>query len=100
MFLEDAEGKVEGLQKQAIARIDGKTSDTCLGVHGQIQPIDEPFTLTGKGRFATKKQTPPFHWGPCRTSIVGYHPDFEQLSSLATVDLLAEAKKQREENSK
>ena len=98
LFLENA--KVPGLQKQAIARIDGKTSRTCLRVHGQIQPIDQPFKLTGKGKLANVKQTPPFHWGPCRTSVAGYHPDFEQTSTLTTADMVAEAKKQMEENSR
>jgi hypothetical protein len=49
-------------QKQAIATLDERTTDCCLRVHGQTQPIDEPFKLTGTPRYADEIQDPPFHW--------------------------------------
>ena len=52
--------------KQAIATIDAVTTDCCLQVHGQIQPLDKPFELTGTPRFADHVDNPPFHWH-CRT---------------------------------
>jgi hypothetical protein len=78
------------LQKQAIAVIGDRTTDTCLRVHGQIQPVGEPFTLTGEPRFADKMMTPAFHWN-CRTSIAMYHPSFEG-SGLNTANMVASAK--------
>jgi hypothetical protein len=65
-------------QKQAIATIDERTTDCCLQVHGQIQPIDEPFILPGSPRYADEIQDPPFHWY-CRTSEALYHPSFEEI---------------------
>ncbi len=62
--------------KQAIAAIDERTTDTCLRVHGQIQPFDSPFTLTGRPRYARKQQFPPFH-DFCRTVHALYQPEFD-----------------------
>lgn len=53
--------------KQAIAAIDHRTTDCCLRVHGQTQPIDKPFKLTGEPRYADEIDDPPFHWY-CRTA--------------------------------
>lgn len=65
-------------QKQAIATIDERTTDCCLRAHGQIQPLDEPFHLTGTPRFADEVQDPPFHWY-CRTSEALYNEAFEDV---------------------
>ena len=65
-------------QKQAIATIDERTTDCCLRAHGQIQPLDEPFHLTGTPRFADEVQDPPFHWY-CRTSEALYNEAFEEV---------------------
>ncbi len=53
----------------AVAVIDNRTTDCCQRVHGQVQPLDQPFVLTGEPRFADRMQWPGFHWR-CRTSVV------------------------------
>jgi len=53
--------------KQAIAAIDHRTTDCCLRVHGQTQPMGKPFHLTGEPRYADYIDDPPFHWY-CRTA--------------------------------
>jgi hypothetical protein len=65
-------------QKQAIAAIDERTTDCCLRVHGQIQPLDEPFQLDGTPRYADEVQDPPFHWY-CRSSETLYEETFEEI---------------------
>ncbi len=72
------ETEESNFQKQAIATIDERTTDCCLRVHGQVQPIDEPFELTGTPRYADEVQDPPFHWY-CRTSEALYNPAFEEF---------------------
>lgn len=62
--------------KQAVAALDGKTTDCCLRVHGQIQEWGKPFKLTGTPRFADEMDWPGFHWW-CRTSGVLYLPEFD-----------------------
>lgn len=54
--------------RQAIAAIDERTTDCCLSVHGQTQPIGQPFKLTGTPRYADELEHSPFH-NYCRTSI-------------------------------
>ena len=63
-------------QKQAIAALDGRTTNCCLEVHAQIQPMDKPFRLTGTPRFADYMDWPGFH-GWCRTSGVLYLAGFD-----------------------
>jgi len=53
--------------KQAIAAIDGVTTECCLRVHGQIVPEDKKFHTTGSPAFAEYQDWPDFHWN-CRTS--------------------------------
>lgn len=60
-------------QRQAIAGIDERTTETCLRVNGQIVGLDEPFKLAGTPRFADEQMNAPFHWY-CRTSIALVHP--------------------------
>jgi hypothetical protein len=76
--------------KQAIAAIDERTTDCCLRVHGQIQPLDKPFELTGTPRFGSHMMNPPFHWY-CRTATALYRPEMES-TGLSTVDLVSAAK--------
>ena len=63
--------------KQAIAVIDQFTTDCCLRVHGQTQPLDKPFILVGSPRFADKLDSPPFHWN-CRTATSLYTEKMEE----------------------
>ena len=65
-------------KKQAIATIDERTTDCCLKVHGQIQPLEKDFKLTGTPRFADKVPDPPFHWY-CRTTEVLYNEKLEEF---------------------
>lgn len=70
--------KTNGLEfsKQVVAALDDRTTDCCLKAHGQIQPMDEPFKLTGTPRYADELDWAPFHWY-CRTSISLYLPEFD-----------------------
>ena len=52
--------------RQAVASIDGRTTNCCLKVHGQVVEMEESFRLTGTPRFADKMRDPPFH-NYCRT---------------------------------
>lgn len=63
-------------QKQAIAALDQRTTDCCLRVHGQVQPFNSPFELTGTPRFADKMDFPAFHYY-CRTSVSLYVAEFD-----------------------
>ncbi len=63
-------------QKQAIAAIDGRTTETCLRVHGQIVPLDGLFQLEGVPRYADAMGGPPFHWW-CRTATALYRADMD-----------------------
>lgn len=90
-YLENAAQQIDGLQRQAVAKIDSKTSKTCLRAHGQIVGVDKPFELVGDMRLAPRVQVPPFHWGPCRTTVTGYLARFEQNSSLTTAQMRREA---------
>ena len=81
--------------KQAIAAIDHKTTDCCLRVHGQIQPLNKMFELIGTPRFADKISSPPFHWN-CRTAQALYLPTMEEkgittdeMRKAASAELLA-----------
>lgn len=80
---------VPEVQKQAVAVIGQNTTDCCLRVHGQIQPVSEPFELEGTPRFADEMMTPAFHWN-CRTSIAMWHPLFER-SGLTTANMRSSA---------
>lgn len=84
------------VQKQAVAAIGPRTTDTCLRVHGQIVDVGKPFKLTGTPRFADEMQHPMFHWN-CRTGIVMYHPVFER-GGLTTANMQKSAKAQLKRN--
>lgn len=77
------------VRKQWVATIGSRTTETCLRAHGQIQNLDDPFEFTGEPRFARKLMHPPAHWN-CRSSIVMWHPYFEQ-GGLTTVSMRADA---------
>jgi len=55
--------------KQAIANIDARTTDCCLGVHGQIVPVDGEFYTPDSPAYADQQAWHPFH-DHCRTSVV------------------------------
>lgn len=57
---------------QVVAGIDERTTDCCLQAHGQIQPLDRPFKLTGEPRWADELDHPPFHWY-CRSAEAMLH---------------------------
>lgn len=83
------------IQKQAIAAIDHRTTECCLRVHGQIQPLNKPFRLSGAPRYASKMDWPPFHlW--CRTAIVLYMEEFDLG---LTDDMKMEARRELERRS-
>lgn len=91
-FLENASKSIKGLQKQAVAFATGSdTTETCLRVHGQIQPINKPFDIVGRPSFGEKQMQPPFHWN-CRTTVAAYHPIFEETSAVTTDGMVAQAK--------
>lgn len=62
--------------KQVVAALDARTTDCCLRAHGQVQPLNAPFHLTGTPRFADDIDWPPFHWW-CRSSGVLYLPVYD-----------------------
>ena len=67
----------EVVQRQAIAAIDGRTTDCCLAVHGQIVGWDEPFNLTADPRpWGNELMRGPFHWN-CRTLWVTYRQEWD-----------------------
>ena len=82
--------RIPGLSKQACAAIDENTTDCCLRVHGQVQPVSKPYILTGTPRFADKMMYPGFHWN-CRTSSVTYHAAFERGARVTTADMTGAA---------
>lgn len=63
-------------EKQVIAALDARTTDCCLRAHGQVQPLDKPFELTGVPRFADKKDWTPFHHY-CRSSVALYQASYD-----------------------
>lgn len=94
IFYEQAKRQIPGLKKQAVAAANSPdTTETCLRVHGQIQPLDRPFEIVGRPSFGSRQMQPPFHWN-CRTSVAPYHPIFEKTSSYSTADMQAEAQRE------
>ena len=77
-------------EKLAVAAIDTKTTDCCLRVHGQTQPMDKPFHLIGEPRFADFIDFPPFHWY-CRTASALYIPEFDFANIKTSLQSSAEA---------
>jgi hypothetical protein len=77
------------VQKQVVASVGPRTTETCLKAHGQIRDTDQPFRLDGEPRFAREMMAPSFHWN-CRTSIAMYHPAFER-GGLTTPNMQREA---------
>lgn len=87
------------VRKQAFAVIGVNTTDCCLRIHGQIQPVDAPFELVGEPRFADRLMTSPFHWN-CRTAISMYHPAFEASLPTSKMQAAAAAELRRREEEK
>jgi hypothetical protein len=72
-------------QKQAVAALDHRTTETCLLCHAQIKPFNTPFELRGRPRYADYMQFPAFHpW--CRTSVVLYDARWEDGITRSMVD--------------
>lgn len=88
----------EKFQRQAIAAIDERTTDTCLLVHGQIVGMKEPFGIRGRPRFGDKIMAPPFHWH-CRTSTTLYTPAMERIG-IPTSEMRMMAKAERKARKK
>ena len=65
-------------QKQVIAGLDERTTQTCLMAHGQIVSLKGKFVLRGTPRFRDEMDHVPFHWN-CRSSIALWHPAFEEV---------------------
>lgn len=64
-------------QKMVVAALDERTTDCCLRAHGQVQPLNGKFKLTGVPRFADRIDWPPFHWY-CRTAGVLYQGGYDE----------------------
>jgi len=64
-------------QKMVVAALDERTTDCCLRAHGQVQPLNSKFELTGTPRFADRIAWPPFHWY-CRTAGVLYQGGYDE----------------------
>lgn len=62
------EGSGRAWGKQAIAAIDDRTTECCLGVHGQVVPEKKQFHTAGTPAWAAYQDWTPFHWN-CRTSV-------------------------------
>lgn len=91
--------EVPAVKKQVVAVVGQNTTDCCLRAHGQIQPVDRPFVLTGTPRFADQMMHCPFHWN-CRSSIAMHHPIFEREGGLTTASMRAAADAQLARGSK
>jgi hypothetical protein len=83
--------------KQAIATIDKKTTNCCLGVHGQVRPLRYAFSTPGQPHFALRQKWAPFHYY-CRTVTVMLYED--EAKDGHTKQLIAEAKLQLKKNKK
>ncbi len=105
--LTDAGEDIEQWGKQAIATIDERTTETCLLVHGQVQPFDAPFELSGKPwddaqAYGFSDQKPPFHWW-CRDTMAlvllseAGDDMTKRMKDAAASELLARADKSRQE---
>lgn len=55
--------------RQAVAVVDERTTPCCLGVHGQIRNMGEPFRTPDPPAYSDWQDRPPFHHF-CRTSQV------------------------------
>lgn len=105
--LSDAGEKPEGWGKQAVAAIDERTTETCLLVHGQVKPFDEPFELSGKPWdqaqfYGFSDKQPPFHWW-CRDTLAlilmseANDHMTQRMRAAADAELLARADGSRQE---
>lgn len=86
-------GTRQEFYKQAIAAIDERTTDCCLQVHGQVQPMRDPFKLTGTPRYADELMEPPFHWN-CRTAMALVKP--EDVDDRLSTEMRAAARAERQ----
>ncbi len=96
-----ASSNKESFMKVAVAVLDERTTDCCLRVHGQVQPLDQPFHLTGTPRFADEMDWPAFH-NHCRTSVslIDVNHDQGVLESMkAEAKKIIEARKNKKKPS-
>jgi hypothetical protein len=83
--------------KQAIALLDGRTTETCFGAHGQTVPVNEPFELGGE--FPGSKMYPPFHyWCRTTTALVLEADALDAITMAMLAAAIAEAKKRATKN--
>lgn len=75
-WLTEQHGAGGKYKKQAVAALDERTTECCLKVNGQVQPLKGKFVLTGEPRFDDRMDWPAFHWY-CRTSVVLYDEAFD-----------------------
>jgi len=105
--LADAGERPEDWGKQAIAAIDERTTETCLLVHGQVKPFDEPFELSGKPWdqaqfYGFSNKQPPFHWW-CRDTLAlilmseAHDHMTQRMRAAADAELLARVDGSRQE---
>jgi hypothetical protein len=87
--------QLPGLQKQAVAVISERTTECCLRVHGQVQPLEQPYQLDGEPRFADEMMYPSFHWN-CRTASVAYMAAWEKDTRLPTAAMVDEAQEEQD----
>ena len=86
--------KMPEVVRQAVAQIDGDTTDTCLNVHGQIVGENEDFHLTGTPRYADNMYNPAFHRG-CRTAVAHILPKYvkPEVTKAMREDAIEQGKK-------
>lgn len=84
--------------KQAVALLDGRTTETCFGAHGQTVPVDQPFVLGGE--FPGEKQYPPFHYWCRTTTALVLEVDADDVITMAMLAAAIAAAKKRAEEKK
>lgn len=85
--------------KQAVAALDKRTTETCLNVHGQVQPLNGLFTLTGTPRYANQLDRPPFH-NFCRTVVALVEARYVSDQVTADMKRAAEVELERQQTTK
>jgi hypothetical protein len=65
----ESRGEVDSFVRQAVAVVDERTTPCCLGVHGQIVEMIQPFYTPNPPAWTDYQERPPFH-DYCRTSTV------------------------------
>lgn len=84
------------IQRVAVAVIDQRTTECCLMVNGQIQPLGTPFHLVGSPAYGPYLDAPPFH-RYCRTGVAIYNPQYDngitdKMRENSQVEMLARSR--------